>query len=116
MTTMWRCATGSASRRATLSRIVTASLSAGTRNSHVKASAPSSGASGACSRLRSALTNSRVVQAIIITITTKATMKRTRQTVGMPSNGSATAVHAYSATSCMAGSTVSSSSGSSQAS
>ena len=82
----------------------------------MKASAPSSGASGACSLARSALTNSRIVQASIITITTKATVKRTRQTVGIPSNGQRDRGHAYSATSCMAGSTVSSSSGSSQAS
>ena len=46
ITTIRRRATGSASRRSTLSAIVTSSFSAGTRKTQVKASAPSGGGCG----------------------------------------------------------------------
>jgi hypothetical protein len=84
ITITWRRETGTLRSRSTLSRIVSSSFSAGTRNTQVKASVRS-GAEELVVVARRPRTKSRVVQRNIAEITTSATQKSPASGAGRPS-------------------------------
>ncbi len=92
MTTIALFAASTASRRPTLSAIVSSSFNAGTRNTHRNVSAPAASGEGARARARRDATKRAVVHPRPATIRTKATQKSAWMMAGSPSNGSATAI------------------------